>query len=96
MRCRKASYETEYATEDYSNNTHNDSTDRIEQLSSLLSQYKDAQNSQRGVIDYLGGDLSKIGDGRSRQELANENESLKVALEKAEQCTYRLQHSVVV
>ena len=48
------------------------------------------------MIDYLGGDLSKIGDGRSRQELANENESLKVALEKAEQCTYRLQHSVVV
>ncbi|KAI0086839.1 spindle assembly checkpoint component Mad1 [Irpex rosettiformis] len=79
-----ASYQTEYATEDYST-VDQAVAERTQHLDSLFAQYKAAHDSQQGMIQYLGEDLLIVGDGRHRKELLDENETLKAALTKAEQ-----------
>lgn len=55
-------------------------TQRIQQLETLLQEYKSTNDQLSTEIDALGGNSSTLGEGRSRQQLSHEIE--KERLEK--------------
>ena len=60
-------------------------TQRIHQLKTLLQEYKSTNDQLSTKIDALGGNLSSLGKGQSRQELSLEIEKEhleKVAVQK--------------
>lgn len=57
----------------------------MEQLGSLVSEYKATLDALQKEIEDLGGDPSVVGGGRPRQELLDELEAAKAAASKAEQ-----------
>ncbi|KAI0781689.1 spindle assembly checkpoint component Mad1 [Irpex lacteus] len=84
LKAMLASYEAEAADQE-DNKVDEATVERVEQLESLVSEYKATLDALQKEIEDLGGDPSVVGGGRSRQELLDELEAAKAAASKAEQ-----------
>ena len=66
-------------------------TQRIQQLETLLQEYKSTNDQLSTEIDALGGNSSTLGEGRSRQQLSLEIEkerSEKLAVQKGKRPSF--------
>ena len=73
-------------------------TQRIQQLETLLQEYKSTNDQLSREIDALGGNSSTLGEGRSRQQLSLEIEKErleKLAVQKGKRLLFKVYHQML-